>query len=65
MAKRDLTSFLLTYLGPAQVGNVRSRRRPTTPEQRAPDVELVEGFERVTGPDGREFLVERTPGAEA
>jgi len=64
MAKRDLTTFLLTYLGPAQVGNVRSARRPTTQEQRDRDAELVAGFERVTGPDGREFLVERTAGAE-
>ncbi|MDM7831431.1 hypothetical protein [Cellulomonas edaphi] len=64
MAKRGLTEFLLTYMGPAQVGNVRSARRPTTPEQRERDAELVAGFERVTGPDGREFLVERAAGTD-
>ncbi|RHA44508.1 hypothetical protein [Cellulomonas rhizosphaerae] len=60
MPKRDLTDFLLTYMGPAQVGNVRSRRRPTTSAQREREAELVAGYERVVGPDGREFLVERT-----
>lgn len=64
MPKRGLTEFLLTYMGPAQVGNVRSRRRPTTSEQREREAELVAGYERVVGPDGREFLVERTDGAD-
>lgn len=62
--RRGLTEFLLTYMGPAQVGNVRSVRRPTTAAQRERDAELVAGFERVVGPDGREFLVERAAGTD-
>ena len=57
--RRDVTEWLLTYLGPAQVGNIRSRRRPVSDAARARDAQLRQEFVRVVGPDGRSFLVER------
>ncbi|WP_231495924.1 hypothetical protein [Cellulomonas sp. HZM] len=56
-----MTEWLLTYLGPAQVGNIRGVGRPVTQAERDRDAALVDGFERVVGPDGRAFLVERAP----
>ena len=57
--RRDFTEWLLTYLGPAQVGNIRARRRPVSDAERDRDVQLRDEFVRVVGPDGRRFLVER------
>ncbi|WP_426595533.1 hypothetical protein ACPPVS_08095 [Cellulomonas sp. McL0617] len=59
--RKDATEWLLTYFGPAQVGNIRGRRRPLTPDERARDAQLRQEFERVVGPDGQAFLVERAP----
>ena len=33
--RRTATEWLLTYFGPAQVGNIRSRRRPVSDAARA------------------------------
>lgn len=57
--RRTATEWLLTYFGPAQVGNIRSRRRPVSDAARARDAQLRQEFVRVVGPDGRSFLVER------
>jgi hypothetical protein len=57
--RRDATEWLLTYFGPAQVGNIRGRRRALTSAERERDQQLHHEFVRVVGPDGRAFLVER------
>jgi len=57
--RRDATEWLLTYFGPAQVGNIRGRRRTLTPAEHERDAQLQQEFVRVVGPDGRTFLVER------
>lgn len=57
--RRDATEWLLTYFGPAQVGNIRGRRRALTDAERERDSQLRQEFVRVVGPDGRTFLVER------
>jgi hypothetical protein len=57
--RRDLTEWLLTYLGPAQISPVRARGRAATDDERERDERLRVEFERVAGPDGRSFLVER------
>jgi len=57
--RRTVTEWLLTYFGPAQVGNIRSRRRPVSPAAEARDTQLHQDFVRVVGPDGRPFLVQR------
>ena len=57
--RRDATEWLVTYFGPAQVGNIRGRRRTLTSDERARDAQLRQDFVRVVGPDGRAFLVER------
>jgi hypothetical protein len=57
--RRTATEWLLTYFGPAQVGNIRSRRRPVSPAARERDTQLHHDFVRVLGPDGRPFLVQR------
>ncbi|GIG22559.1 hypothetical protein Cch01nite_32830 [Cellulomonas chitinilytica] len=57
--RKDLTEFLLTYLGPAQISPVRARGRERTDDERERDERLRVDFERVAGPDGRTFLVER------
>jgi len=58
--RRDGTEWLLTYLGPAQVGNIRASRRALTADERGREESLREEFVRVTGPDGRTFLEQRT-----
>jgi hypothetical protein len=57
--RRDMTEWWLTYLGPAQVGNIRGPRKALTADERARDTELQQGFERVVDASGRSFLVER------
>jgi len=61
--RRDLTEWLLTYLGPAQISPVRARGRAATDDERERDQRLRVEFERVVGPDGRSFLVERPDAA--
>ncbi|GIG28522.1 hypothetical protein [Cellulomonas marina] len=53
------TEVLLTYLGPAQVGHPAAAGRPANDDERARDAALRTEFVRVTGADGRTFLVER------
>ncbi|WP_182112447.1 MULTISPECIES: hypothetical protein [unclassified Actinotalea] len=50
--------FLLPFLGPAEVGDLR-RGRPATDADRRRESELRTTLERVVGPDGRSYLVER------
>ncbi|WP_343048000.1 hypothetical protein [Cellulomonas humilata] len=57
--RRDMTEWWLTYLGPAQVGNIRGPRKQLTPDEVARDSELQADFERVVDASGRTFLVER------
>ena len=57
--RRDMTEWWLTYLGPAQVGNIRGPRKELTEDEVARDAELQAGFERVVDATGRTFLVER------
>ncbi|MDT0165706.1 hypothetical protein Q9R32_09070 [Actinotalea sp. AC32] len=48
--------FLLPFTGPAQLADPR-RRTPATPAQRDRADELETGLRRVTGPDGRSYVV--------
>ncbi len=57
--RRDMTEWWLTYLGPAQVGNIRGPRKALTDDERARDTELHQQFDRVVDASGRTFLVER------
>ncbi|WP_249667291.1 hypothetical protein [Cellulomonas fengjieae] len=57
--RRDMTEWWLTYLGPAQVGNIRGPRKDLTDDERARDAELQQQFDRVVDANGRSFLVER------
>ena len=61
--RRDMTEWWLTYLGPAQVGDIRGPRKALTADERARDAELQQGFERVVDASGRSFLVERPTGS--
>ena len=54
-----MTEWWLTYLGPAQVGNVRGPRKALTDDEVARDTELQQQFDRVVDAAGRTFLVER------
>ncbi|WP_028048135.1 hypothetical protein [Cellulomonas sp. URHD0024] len=63
--RRTATEWLLTYLGPAEVGNIRGRRRALTAAERARDAQLRHEFVRVVGFDGRAFLVERDASPDA
>ena len=57
--RRDMTEWWLTYLGPAQVGNIRGPRKVLTDDEVARDTELQQQFDRVVDASGRTFLVER------
>ena len=57
--RRDMTEWWLTYLGPAQVGNIRGPRKALTADEAARDSELQQQFDRVVDASGRTFLVER------
>ena len=63
--RRDMTEWWLTYLGPAQVGNIRGPRKELTDDEVARDTELQQQFDRVVDARGRTFLVERGTGAGA
>ena len=45
--RRDMTEWWLTYLGPAQVGNIRGPRKVLTDDEVARDTELQQQFDRV------------------
>ena len=60
--RRDMTEWWLTYLGPAQVGNIRGPRKVLTDDEVARDTELQQQFDRVVDASGRTFLVERGTG---
>ncbi|MDM7854668.1 hypothetical protein [Cellulomonas alba] len=53
-----VTLFFLRFVGPPSVERT-ARPVVVTAEDRARDAELRGGFERVVGPDGRPYLVER------
>lgn len=57
--RRDMTELWLTYLGPAEVGNIRGPRKDLTEDEVARDSELQQQFDRVVDANGRSFLVER------
>jgi len=61
--RRDMTEWWLTYLGPAQVGNIRGPRKVLTDDEVARDTDLQHQFDRVVDASGRTFLVERGTGA--
>lgn len=50
--------FLLPFFGPAQLGDA-SRGHAASPEERRREAELRTTLERVVGPDGRTYVVER------
>ena len=54
---------LLPFTGPASVARL-DRATTTTPEQRARAEELESAWVRVTGPDGRSYVVERPAGTD-
>jgi hypothetical protein len=60
--RRDMTDWWLTYLGPAQVGNIRGPRKVLTDAEVARDDELQQQFDRVVDASGKSFLVERGTG---
>ena len=57
--RRDMTEWWLTYLGPAQVGNIRGPRKVLTDDEVARDRALQQQFDRVVDASGTSFLVER------
>lgn len=56
-----VTLFFLRFVGPPSVGSPHSSGRGVAPVEHEREAEIRGGFERVTGPDGRPYLVERTP----
>ncbi len=53
-----VTEGFLPFFGPASIR--RTPPRPIRPEDEARDTELRRTLERVTGPDGRTYVVERS-----
>jgi hypothetical protein len=53
------TEKLLTILGPPQIGDQRSPRRPASVDEQERERRLHSELERVVGPDGHVYLVER------
>ena len=56
--------LLLPFTGPASVASL-DRATTTTPEQRARAEALEDAWVRVTGPDGRSYMVERASAPDA
>ncbi|MGN8245878.1 hypothetical protein ACTHAM_003007 [Cellulomonas soli] len=56
---RRATEWLLTYVGPAQIGDPRRPARAATADERAREEELRTTLVREVGPDGTTYLVER------
>lgn len=54
-----LTEKLLTILGPPQIGDQTSPRRPASADEQERERRLRSDLERVVGPDGHVYLVER------
>lgn len=54
-----VTLFFLRFVGPPSVGSPDGRGRAVSDDERAREVEMRQTFERVAGPDGRPYLVER------
>lgn len=52
--------YLLPFLGPAQVGDIARGHAPDEVQQ-GRETELRTTLERVVGPDGRSYVVERRP----
>jgi len=52
-----VTEGFLPYMGPASIG--KKPPRPVREEDKARDAQLRRALERVTGPDGRTYVVER------
>lgn len=54
-----ITEGLLPIYGPATIGDSTAPIRPTTDAENARAQAIEDELERVTGPDGRVYLVER------
>lgn len=54
-----VTEKLLTIFGPPQLGDSKAPHRPVSEQERERDEELRTHLERVVGPDGHSYLVER------
>ncbi|MDM8083709.1 hypothetical protein QUV83_02885 [Cellulomonas cellasea] len=59
-----VTEKLLTIFGPPQLGDSTAPHRPVSAEERERDQDLRTQLERVVGPDGHSYLVERQVPAE-
>ena len=55
-----VTLFFLRFVGPPTTNAPDSHGRGTTDDERGREAEIRGTFERVTGPDGRPYLVERS-----
>ncbi|MBD5785355.1 hypothetical protein IF650_04100 [Cellulosimicrobium terreum] len=55
-----ITEGFLPIFGPAQLGRHDADGRGVSDDERERDRELRTRFERVTGPDGRSYVVEHT-----
>jgi hypothetical protein len=53
------TEKLLTILGPPQIGDQKAPRRPVSLDEKERERRLQSELERVVGPDGHVYLVER------
>ena len=60
-----VTLFFLRFVGPPTTSAPDSQGRGTTDDEREREAEIRGTFERVVGPDGRPYLVERTPPEDA
>ncbi|GAA3813525.1 hypothetical protein [Cellulomonas soli] len=54
-----VTEWLLTFVGPAQLGDPRRPVRRASPVEQAREQDLRTNLVREVGPDGRTYLVER------
>ncbi|CAN5161971.1 hypothetical protein BH11ACT1_BH11ACT1_13420 [soil metagenome] len=54
-----VTEKLLTILGPPQIGDQQAPRRPVSVDEQERERRLQSELERVVGPDGHVYLVER------
>ncbi|MGX1574659.1 hypothetical protein [Cellulosimicrobium funkei] len=55
-----ITEGFLPIFGPTQLGRQEADGRGVSDAERERDQELRTRFERVTGPDGRSYVVEHT-----
>ena len=55
-----ITEGFLPIFGPAQVGRQDAEGRGVSAAEQERDRQLQTRFERVTGPDGRSYVVEHT-----